>query len=227
MNRNSSLPRNTKSHDCYNKSKAYDKDPRFLRIQAIRASRSSQYQNNPFRKDYHSNKGNKMQCPLEFFNYKSIQYQEPIDDDSDLRLIQHPTSTHIKRSQIVNRLSTKDQDDMIMEIKLQLLLTSSINRQLLIIATLFPTTDKEVCIRRINIPLNPQYKNTLFIDIDETIMHTFPLLDYQSDSTKMMGVNLCYKINAYQVVRLTIVVRPFLLVFLKAVAELFNIVVYK
>jgi hypothetical protein len=196
------------------------------RIQPIRQTRNSQFKNNPF---IRTPKIGKTKQFLEYSNYKqiideSIEASDKHDFSHDLK---GTTTSDLASFFVKHRKTTaEEEDEMFLEIHLSSLLTDAIEKDLMVISKLPPVQEAEIIKKKVKLPKKSLFKNTVILDLDETLTHTLHEKIDDSLLNHLEVVNLkCRFAIPMQEMSFQIVKRPLLEQFIEMLSNKFEIIV--
>jgi hypothetical protein len=157
----------------------------------------------------------------EYFNYKQIHEDSPIDYDAVH--IQHQSNGDVLQQKSKKPIS-RETEDMRMEIQLCTTLLPETEKELQEIFTFQRVTPNELLEHRIRLPI-PKHKITLFIDLDETLICSQPGPFRKEINLSEIYITKCYNSIPRTSSLVYFAVRPFFREFLKSVSSNFDIVV--
>lgn len=198
-------------------------------IQSVRQTRSSQYRNNPFSQKSMSSKAIMFQS-MEFINYKQMDDERiEITEKSEKKIeFAKNNKSIIAQAYRKNKMSTIElEDEMFLEIRMSSLLTEAIEKELLIINKLQPILPEEIAAKQVLIPRKYAYKNTVILDLDETLIHTLQVETAEKTYNKLEVINLkCFFPALQKDMPFQIIKRPSMDLFIEMLSLKFEIIVF-
>ena len=137
--------------------------------QTIRPTDISQYRSNPFCNSHKKSLFHKM-FDDEFRNYKKVPKEE--EPDCELLSIKETKSKKQAANGSSASLSSNDFEEMECEIKAANEITSEIEKDLKEMVSVKPISDVEYVSKMVALPPRKFFKNTIFLDLDETLIHS-------------------------------------------------------
>ena len=177
----------------------------------------------------HSIKGDKPKEYPEFKNYKqilddSIESSEKNDHSRDQKLAANSDLSYFFVHQ--KKSTAEEEDEMFLEIRLSTLLTTDIDKDLKIISKLMPIQDFELKDKKVKLEIKTQFKNTIILDLDETLVHTLHENTNEVFYNHLEVLNLrCFFENSKKEIPFQVVKRPLLELFFELLSNKFEIIV--